>query len=91
MRHYSYVFFDLDGTLTDSGPGIMNGFVYAIEKMGRTVTDRASLRVFVGPPLKVSFGQILGYSSEDTEKAIRLYREYYNEMGGVLRIKSTPA
>ncbi|MBO4887204.1 MAG: HAD-IA family hydrolase [Firmicutes bacterium] len=83
MKHYTYVFFDLDGTLTDSGPGIMNGFVYAIEKMGGTVTDRESLRIFVGPPLKVSFGRILGYSPEDTEKAIRLYRKYYNEMGGV--------
>ena len=82
-RVYKYILFDLDGTLTDSGPGIKNGFVYAIEKMGGTVTDRERLGIFVGPPLKVSFGQILGYSPEDTEKAIRLYREYYNEMGGV--------
>ena len=33
-KHYSYVLFDLDGTLTDSGPGIMNGFTYAIKEMG---------------------------------------------------------
>ena len=25
-KSYKYILFDLDGTLTDSGPGIMNGF-----------------------------------------------------------------
>ena len=28
------VLFDLDGTLTDSGPGIMNSVKYALEKAG---------------------------------------------------------
>ncbi len=83
-KMYSYISFDLDGTLTDSGPGIVNGFAYAIEKMGGQITDRKQLRKFVGPSLKDSFGRVLGYSQEDTEKAIKLYREYYNTMGGVL-------
>ena len=51
MNTYEYIFFDLDGTLTDSGPGIMNGFAYAIEKMGGKVPDSTELRRFVGPPL----------------------------------------
>ena len=83
-KSYDYILFDLDGTLTDSGPGIMNGFTYAIEKMGGQVSDRNQLKAFVGPPLKDSFGIILGYSPEDTDKAIAFYREYYNGMGGVL-------
>ena len=83
-RSYSYVLFDLDGTLTDSGTGIMNGFAHAIEKMGDKVPDQDQLRRFVGPPLQDSFGRVLGYSPEDTDKAIALYREYYNTMGGAL-------
>ncbi|MCR4762698.1 MAG: HAD hydrolase-like protein [Lachnospiraceae bacterium] len=83
-KPYSYILFDLDGTLTDSGPGIMNGFSYAIEKMGGKVPDISQLRRFVGPPLKDSFGRALGYSPEDTDKAIALYRYYYNTQGGVL-------
>ena len=83
-QKYQYILFDLDGTLTDSGPGIMNGFVYAIQQMGGHVVDRSQLRKFVGPPLKVSFGDILGYSEEETDRAISLYRDYYNNMGGVL-------
>ena len=82
MNTYDFIFFDLDGTLTDSGPGIMNGFAYAIEKTGSKVPDSAELRQFVGPPLKESFERKLGYSPEDSERAIAFYREYYNEMGG---------
>ena len=85
-----YILFELDGTLTDSGPGIMNAFAYAIKKMDGQVMDREQLRKFVGPPLKDSFGRVLGYSREDTEKAIRLYREYYNDMGGVFENKVYP-
>ncbi|MBQ7635951.1 MAG: HAD-IA family hydrolase [Lachnospiraceae bacterium] len=83
-KDYSVIFFDVDGTLTDSGTGIMNGFAYAIEKMGGRVEDRSMLKQFVGPPLRDSFGRVLGYSQEDTEKAVAFYREYYNGMGGSL-------
>ena len=85
MNTYDFIFFDLDGTLTDSGPGIMNGFAYAIEKMGGKVSAPAELRRFVGPPLKDSFERKLGYSPEDSEKAIAFYREYYNDLGGRLQ------
>ena len=82
MGNYEYIFFDLDGTLTDSAPGIMNSFVYAIEHMGGEVHDKTMLKKFVGPPLQVTFEESLGYSPEDATKAIALYREYYHGMGG---------
>ena len=84
MSMYDFIFFDLDGTLTDSGPGIMNGFAYAIRKMEGREADPDDLRRFVGPPLKDSFEKGLGYTSEDAERAITFYREYYNGMGGRL-------
>lgn len=90
MKDYKTYLFDLDGTLTDSGPGIMNSFEYATAKMGKPVTDRAQLRRFVGPPLADSFGKALGYSEEDTQKAITLYREYYFNHGGALENEVYP-
>ena len=81
-KEFEYVLFDLDGTLTDSGPGIMNGFRYAIQKMGGQVSENDDMRKFVGPPLEVSFEKLLGYSPEDTITAVKHYREYYNNMGG---------
>ena len=90
QMRYKYILFDLDGTLTDSGPGIMNGFEYTLKKMGREPEDRSELRRFVGPPLEESFGEILGFSQEDTVKAIATYREYYFQMGGVLENEVYP-
>ena len=47
--------FDLDGTLTDSGEGIINCALLALNHYGITVEDRNTMRVFVGPPLVDSF------------------------------------
>ena len=51
------IFFDLDGTLTDSGPGIMNCAEPALAHFGIQVRHRDELRVFVGPPLRQSFAR----------------------------------
>ncbi|MBR7089177.1 MAG: HAD-IA family hydrolase [Lachnospiraceae bacterium] len=81
MSKYDHILFDLDGTLTDSGPGIINGFEYSLGKMGIDVPDKASLRKFVGPPLGDSFEKTLGFSPEDAAKGIAFYKEYYAEKG----------
>lgn len=43
MRHYEYILFDLDGTLTESHPGIINAVLYALKKNGIEETDREKL------------------------------------------------
>ena len=41
---YKYILFDLDGTLTDSAPGIIRCVQYALEKCGKgTCPDRELL------------------------------------------------
>ncbi len=75
---YRYLFFDLDGTLTQSEFGILNSVVYALDKMGIHEDDRESLRRFIGPPLVTAFMDYYGMSREDAEKATAFYREYYN-------------
>lgn len=78
---YQTILFDLDGTLTDSGPGITNAVAYALEKWGIYVEDRTTLNVFVGPPLKDSFTRYYQFSPEDCDKAVKYYREYYQDKG----------
>ncbi len=75
-----YVFFDLDGTLTDSGEGIMNSAAYALRKRGIAFDGIDSLRHFVGPPLKDSFMRYVG-DPDVAEEMIGEYREYYSEKG----------
>ncbi len=76
-----YVFFDLDGTLTDPALGITNSILYALEKMGREKPARESLYVFIGPPLTWAFQEYLGMTTEEAEKALVLYREYFSVTG----------
>lgn len=78
---YNYVLFDLDGTLTDSAPGITNSIAYALEKFGITVEDKSELFKFIGPPLKESFHEFYGFNDEECAKAIAAQREYFTEKG----------
>lgn len=77
MPKYRAVFFDLDGTINDSGPGIMNSVRYALEKMGYPQLPEQTLRRFVGPSLQYSFSTFSGMSEEEALRAVELYRECY--------------
>lgn len=81
MKHYDTFFFDLDGTITDSAPGITNSVVYALKKYGIEETDYRKLCRFIGPPLTASFQEYYGFSKEQSLEAVAYYREYYKDKG----------
>ena len=74
------IFFDLDGTLTDSGEGIINCASLALEHFGLAVPSRQEMRVFVGPPLDQTFIKF-GVPADKTEEAIRVFRSRYVPIG----------
>ena len=76
-----YVFFDLDGTVTESAPGIINSVVYAIKKLGVRMPSEEELLKFVGPPLSDSFVKYCGVDPSRTKEAINIFREYFAERG----------
>lgn len=80
------ILFDLDGTLTDSGEGIINCASLALEHFGLSVPSREEMRVFVGPPLQETFLRF-GVPAEKTEEAIRVYRSRYIPIG---KFENTP-
>lgn len=61
MSKFKYILFDLDGTLIESGKGIMNAVKYALKKYGIDETNEAVLRSFVGPPLNQQFAKCYGF------------------------------
>ena len=74
------ILFDLDGTLTDSGEGIINCAILALEHFGLPVPSRKELGVFVGPPLNKSFMEF-GVKEDQVEEAIRVFRSRYLTKG----------
>ena len=74
------IFFDLDGTLTDSGEGIMNCAELALRHFGIPVPSRNQMRVFVGPPLDQTFIQF-GVPADKTDEAIEVFRSRYRTVG----------
>lgn len=78
---YTTLLFDLDGTLVDSGEGIMKCAQYSLSHFGIEVTDLKTLRPFVGPPLEDSYKDLYGFSDKDAMKAVEIYRERYFRKG----------
>ena len=78
---YKAILFDLDGTLTESGPGITRCVQYALEKIGHPEEDLEALRCFVGPPLKEQFMKYAGVDEETAEEAVIYYRERFEPVG----------
>lgn len=80
------ILFDLDGTLTDSGEGIINCATLALEHFGLPVPDRETMRQFVGPPLRDTFIRF-GVPADRAEEAITVYRSRYIPIG---KFENTP-
>ncbi len=89
MSKYYNILFDLDGTITDSAPGITNAVVYGIKKINEVynlnidIPSKDILKKFIGPPLDVSFRK---YCLDDEKLSIdfiKFYREDYNGNDGL--------
>ena len=78
---YKYILFDLDGTLTDSAPGIIRCVQYALEKCGKGTCPDRELLPFIGPPLTESFQKICGMTAAEANTALEYYRERFACVG----------
>ena len=78
---WDYLFFDLDGTLTDPAEGICGCIRYALEKDGRPTGPMEEYFPWIGPPLEFSFREFVGASDEDTPRLVAYYRERFSTVG----------
>lgn len=74
---YPVILFDLDGTLTDSAPGIIAGLHYAFDDLGIPRPDDATMRSHLGPPLVDTFRDFYGLDEEQAARGVAKYREQY--------------
>ena len=78
---FNYILFDLDGTLTDSAPGITNCVKYALKSLDIDENDMEKLLKFVGPPLSEGFKQYADFSEEKIDFVVKKYRERFKNKG----------
>ena len=78
---FDYLFFDLDGTLTDPAQGITNSFIHALKYFGIEIPTYEKLCTFIGPPLVDTFKTQFGFDDEKAALGVKKYREYFAEKG----------
>jgi phosphoglycolate phosphatase len=80
-RTWTAVLFDLDGTILDSAPGIVQALGDTFTHLGLPVPSHDTLMSFIGPPLMTSFQEIAGLSEEQAREALSIYRSDYRKDG----------
>ena len=74
---YKAVLFDLDGTLLDTGDGVISSVRYTIEKMKLPMLSDDELKTFVGPPIKKKMMEVFSLSDETSSEAMNIFRNHY--------------
>lgn len=78
---FDYLFFDLDGTLTDPARGITNSFIHALKYFGIEIPSYETLCTFIGPPLPDTFKTQFGFDDKKAAEGVKKYREYFATKG----------
>lgn len=81
MNKFDFVIFDFDGTVVDTGEGILKSLQYSFREMGREVPPMEELKKFIGPPVHYSYTHFYGVSEEQVGLYIKKYRERYKVKG----------
>lgn len=81
MKKYDTVIFDFDGTVVDTGEGILKSLQYSFEQMGHEVPDLSDLKKFIGPPIHYSYKTYYNVPEEEIDAYIAKYRERYRAKG----------
>ena len=75
---FDTVIFDLDGTVSDSAPGILASLDHAFTETG--FPPPADLRRFIGPPFETAF-RAEGFSPDEIKILMTVYRAHYWDIG----------
>ncbi len=78
---YKTVIFDLDGTLLESAPGVINAVHYALNTLRIPWPVGFDEKKLIGPPLKYSYQHLLGVQPAKLNEAVNLHRSYYGSRG----------
>lgn len=78
---YNGVIFDFDGTICDTGEGILKSAKYALDAFGYNAPDYKELTFFIGPPLLITFQEVYGADPAKADELVKKFRERYTNIG----------
>ncbi|MGO4320031.1 HAD hydrolase-like protein [Pseudomonas sp. KB_12] len=82
MTDSNVIIFDMDGTVLDSAPGILESLTYAIRQLGHDFIPGAETQKLFGPPMNQIVAKLLAPFADDrVDECVHLYRSHYREHG----------
>lgn len=77
-----HLLFDLDGTLTDSRPGILKSIRHAMKENGLTAPAEEDMHWCIGPPILETFGKLVAPTApEKFDAVVASFRMRYGSIG----------
>lgn len=70
MSKYKLVIFDMDGTLADTSPGILNSVRYVQRQMNLPEITLEEMYSHVGPPMEESYNRNFGLTGSELKKRL---------------------
>ncbi len=81
MGKFNFVLFDFDGTVVNTGEGILRSLQYSFSEMGDEIPTAEELKRFIGPPVYYSYTHYYGIGEDKVYDYIAKYRERYKREG----------
>lgn len=81
MNKYKLVIFDMDGTIADTSPGILNSIRYTQKMMGLPEITLEQMYSHVGPPMEESYNRNFGLTGDSLKQAVTYHKEYAIQNG----------
>ena len=75
------IIFDFDGTICNTGEGIMKSAKYALNSYGVECGEWEELSFFIGPPLLVTFQEKYNMDVSQASELVKKFRERYGSEG----------
>lgn len=79
MKPYKIVFFDLDGTLADTSPGLVGSLNYTLDKLQLPELDQADVQIFLGARIRDFLPRIYQFDQTETERFVAIFRQEYEQ------------
>lgn len=80
MSKYKIALWDLDGTLLDTGDGIIASVFYTIQKEELPTLSKEELQKFIGPPVQDSFQRMYQVDKKEADRLAAVFRQQYKEV-----------